>query len=174
MKKHLITFFIGLAFSVASFAQAPLETGQVQLNAGFGLSGWGVPIYAGAEFGVADNITAGGDISFRQYNEGWWKYDYTHTIITISGYGNYHFNELLEIPSYLDFYAGLSLGYSIWNTKYKGPGPEYTYNGNLGSGLYLYLQAGGRYFFTERFAANLQLGAGSTAGARLGITYIIK
>ncbi|MDZ7741342.1 MAG: hypothetical protein U5Q03_06250 [Bacteroidota bacterium] len=71
-------------------------------------------------------------------------------------------------------YGGLSLGYSIWNTKYDGPGEEYKYEGSGGSGLYLYLQAGGRYFFTDRFAVNLQLGAGSTAGARIGITYLIN
>ena len=53
----LISIF--LISGIAS-AQSPLEAGGIQLNAGVGFSGWGLPIYVGGDFGVTDDISIGG------------------------------------------------------------------------------------------------------------------
>jgi outer membrane immunogenic protein len=161
MKK--IIFLIVLCTSVGTFAQGPLGKGKVQFNAGIGASGWGIPVYAGIDFGVAPDITVGIEGSYRSYN---YAFSEKVSIIGIGVNGNYHFNRVLEIPSKWDLYAGLGLGYYIWNfnnTQIQGYG---------NSGIGLGGQVGGRYFFSDKFAINLELGgASSTSGAKIGITY---
>ena len=158
MKKIALLLAV-FAFSFAN-AQAPLEEGGIQLNAGFGASSWGTPVYVGLDFGVAPNITVGGELSFQSYNDGGYK----NNIFGIQANGNYHFNEVLDIPSEWDFYAGANLNYYNWSTPAGYPGNA----DNLGLGL----QVGGRYFFTDNFGLNLQLGGGNvTSGGKIGITY---
>ncbi|MFV0344974.1 MAG: outer membrane beta-barrel protein [Bacteroidales bacterium] len=174
MKKHLLVLVFVLVGAMG-YAQAPIDQGEVQLNAGFGFSNGGLPIYAGAEFGIGNNISLGGLLSYRGDKDSYsvagtgysWKYRYT----TIAAFGNYHFNELLNIPSKFDFYAGVSLGYTIFKAKYDGSG-SVSYAGSEGSGFYFSGQVGGRYFFTDRFAVNLEFGGGNyISGGKLGITY---
>lgn len=165
MKK--LTFLCALIFSCVfvSHAQAPLGKGGKQFNAGFGLSNYGLPLYIGADFGVHPDITIGPVVSYRGYSDRYFGREYNLSLTTIGFNGNYHFNRILEIPSEFDFYAGLTLSYYIWSSPNA-------YRGTLGSGLGLDAQVGGRYFFTKRFAANLEVGGGTAAGGRLGITYI--
>ena len=158
MKKIALLLAV-FAFSFAN-AQAPLEEGGIQLNAGLGTSSWGTPVYVGLDFGVAENFTVGGELSYQSYSTAGYK----NNILGIQANGNYHFNEILNIPSEWDFYAGANLNYYSWS---KDAG--YTGNtDNFGLGL----QVGGRYFFTENFGVNLQLGGGTVNnGGKIGITY---
>lgn len=169
MKRIILGCLPVLAFVTCSIAQAPLGKGNAQLNAGFGFSSWGIPVYAGVDFGVHPDITIGPQASFRSYSErytvGGTKYRYSHSIFGISFNGNYHFNTLLEMPPQWDFYAGLSLGYYVWST------PE-GYLGTHSSGIGLDGQVGGRYFWSPNFGLNLEFGGGSFAGGKIGITYI--
>lgn len=169
MKKILV--IVGLFFvTMTASAQATLGEGNVQLNAGVGLSGWGVPMYVGLDYGVTEDFTLGGEFSFRTYSETVGYNKWRHTGLGIFVNGNYHFNRILNIPSEIDFYAGLSLGYYHWTTKIDGAG-VYSYGGSLGSGLGFAGQVGGRYFFSDNFGINLEIGGGSTYGAKFGITY---
>ena len=169
MKKIALLLAV-FAFSFAN-AQAPLEEGGIQLNDGVGTSGWGTPVYVGLDYGIATNWTLGAEVSYQSYNEnyGFGNGKVKSSILGIQGNGNYHFNELLSIPSEWDFYAGANLNYYSWTTKYDGE--KLTgYNGaeNFGIGL----QVGGRYFFSDNFGLNLQLGGGNVvSGAKIGITY---
>ncbi len=169
MKKITLIFSAVLFFSVMAKAQAPLMDGDMQVNAGVGLSNYGLPLYGGLEFGVGNNISVGGEISYRGYHDSYASYKWDHSITTFAALGNYHFNELLSIPSEWDFYAGLSLGYSAWTSKYDGTG-SYTYTGSGGSGVYLVGQIGGRYFFNENVGINFELGGGNFSGGKLGVT----
>lgn len=164
MKRISFIFAFMLFFGLAMNAQVPLGKGGAQLNAGFGFSGWGVPIYVGADFGVHHDITLGIEGSFRSYSDGWGNY----TVFGFLGNGNYHFNTVMDIPSNWDFYAGLNLGFYSWST------PE-GYHGNHSSGLGLGLQVGGRYFFTPKFGINLEFDGGNTlSGGKIGISYRFK
>jgi len=167
MKK--ITLFLALCTIGFTYAQAPLEEGNLQVNAGVGFSGWGVPIYAGLEVGVAPNITVGGELSYQSYNHGsGLGSDYKSSILGIQANGNYHFNEVFEIPSQWDLYAGANLNYFSWSSKINGSTVDYGGADNFGLGL----QIGGRYFFDDKFAVNLQVGGGNVvSGGRIGITY---
>lgn len=164
MRKLILAAFmlIGLAVN----AQAPLEKGETQLNAGLGLSGWGTPVYVGVDFGMANNFTLGIEGSYRSYKQTYFGGKYNSSIIGIQGNGNYHFNEILNIPSEWDFYGGLSLNYYIWNNSSNNN--NFVDNSGLGVGV----QIGGRYFFSDNFGLNLEFGGGNaTSGGKFGITY---
>ena len=166
MKKIALLLAV-LAFGFAN-AQAPLEQGGVQLNAGFGTSGWGTPVYVGLDFGVGSNFTIGGELSYQSYSHNYSSSNLKSSIFGIQANGNYHFNEILNIPSEWDFYAGANLNYYNWSTTYNGSKYDYPNNNNLNLGL----QVGGRYFFSDKFGINLQIGGGTVnSGGKLGITY---
>ena len=165
MKKLLISIAL-ISFVSFAFSQSPLPKGQKQFNVGVGFSGWGVPVYAGMDFGVHKDISLGFELSYRSYGENWSGYKYRHTIFGLSGNGNYHFNSLLSIPSNWDFYAGLNLGFYFWNTS-----GDYAYKGDGSSGLGLGAQVGGRYYFNDKFGLNLEFGGGNAFnGGKFGVS----
>lgn len=162
MKKILLIVLILTAIG-AVFAQCPVAKGQTQFNAGVGFSNWGIPVYVGLDYGVGD-VTLGGELSYNSYHEDYHNHHYNHSIIGVSGNANYHFNSILEIPPDWDFYLGLNLGFYIWNSPDE-------YNGDHTSGLGLGAQIGGRYYFTEHFGVNLELGGGNAfSGGKFGIS----
>ncbi len=168
MKKVLLVIVLVLGMA-AMFAQAKLDKGALQINAGIGLSSWGVPVYVGADYGIYElegnlgYITAGGELSYRSWGNAGWKY----TIFGIGVNGNYHFGELINMSPKVDTYAGLTLGYFIWDY------PNDYYGSNY-SNLNLAAQAGARYFFTDKLGVNVEAGGGSVSGLKLGITYKLK
>jgi hypothetical protein len=153
-----------LLLSSTLFAQGPIAKGQAQLNAGLGLSSWGLPIYVGLDFGVHPDITVGPEISWRAYNDRFDNKKYNHSVIGLSANGNYHFNSLLDIPTNWDFYAGLNLGFYIWNSSDDYPGSNT-------SGLGLGAQVGGRYYFNDKIGVNLEFGGGNAfSGGKVGVS----
>ena len=160
-------FLILIAFiTVSTLAQSPLEQGKFQLNAGLGTSGWGTPIYVGLDYGIHQDITLGGELSYRARTYHYGNEKYRSSVTGIGVNGNYHFNRVLDMPSQWNLYAGLGLTYYIWQYENK------SYKNDSASDLGLGLQVGGRYFFTKRFGINLELGGGNaTNGAKIGITY---
>jgi len=163
MKKFLLAITLLAIFGI-SYGQSSLPKGQAQLNAGVGISGWGIPVYFGIDYGISKNITIGGELSYRTFHESWKDNTYNHNIIGVSGNANYHFNTVLKIPSKFDLYAGLNVGYYAW-TSTTG------YDGTNSSGLGLGIQAGGRYFFTKGLGLNLEVGGGNAfSGGKIGIT----
>lgn len=163
--KKLLTLLVLVCISTFSHAQYMLDKGNAQLNAGVGLSSWGVPVYVGFDFGVHKDISVGAEVSFRTYNERWEHYRYRHTIFGISANGNYHFNTIFAIPKEFDFYAGLNVGFYAWSY------PD-NYYGNRVSGLGIGGQIGGRYYFNDNVGINLELGGGSAfSGGKFGLSF---
>lgn len=166
MKKSILILVFSIITVAVVNSQSPLGKGNQQLNAGIGLSGWGIPLYVGLDFGIHKDISLGIEGSFRSYNENYQGYKYTSSIVGMSFNGNYHFNTILEIPSEWDLYAGLNLGYFFWATSSEYPGTAY-------SGLGLGAQIGGRYFFRRNLGLNLELGGSNEfSGGKFGITYL--
>ncbi len=163
MKKLILSTGLFLMTAVVAFAQSPLPKGAKQFNAGVGLSGWGVPIYLGMDFGVHPDISVGGEISFRNHRSEWRGVRYRHNVTGIAANANYHFNRVLSIPSNWDLYAGLNLGFYIWNSPND-------YDGDAG-GLGIGAQVGGRYYFTQKFGINLEFGGGNAfSGGKIGVS----
>lgn len=164
MKKQLLILSF-LLFSSLIYAQSPIAKGESQINAGLGLSSWGVPVYIGFDHGVHPDITVGGELSYRSYSDKYANVNYDHSVIGISGNGNYHFNRVLEIPKNWDFYAGLNLGFYIWNSPSD-------YQGSHSSELGLGAQVGGRYYFSDKIGLNLEFGGGNAfSGGKIGLTF---
>lgn len=163
MKKCMITFALLLATSVM-FAQGPIAKGETQVNFGVGLSSWGVPVYLGFDYGVHPDITLGAELSYRSYNDNWNHAKYNHSIIGFLGNANYHFNNVLNIPSPWDFYAGLNLGFYNWSSPNE-------YDGSHNSGIGLGAQIGGRYYFSNKVGINLEFGGGNAfSNGKFGLT----
>ena len=149
-------------------AQYALQTGKLQFNGGVGLSSWGLPIYAGLDYGFDKNISFGGELSFRSFNERILGERYNSSIIGISGNGNYHFGEMLGIDNLFDVYAGLNLGFYVWNTSSN-------YLGSGATGLGIGAQIGGRYYFKKNMAVNVELGGGNAfSGGKVGLSILLN
>ncbi len=150
---------------IAASSQYPLSQGRSQVNAGFGFSSRGLPVYVGFDHGIHKDVSLGFEASFRGYRERWHEVRYRHNIIGFAGNVNYHFNYLLGLPAdEWDFYAGLNVGFFIWSSPHD-------YHGDNVSGLGLGAQVGARYYFSENVAINLEAGGTNLfAGGKIGVT----
>ncbi len=144
----------------------------MQVNAGLGFSsGWGLPLYAGVDYGVTNDITVGAQLSYASSSNSIYNYNWKETWIGLGINGNYHFNTVLELPNKYDVYAGATLAYNNLSYNYPKELPK-TYRIGNDSGVGFRGQIGGRYFFNDKFALNLEFGGGNIAvGGKLGITY---
>lgn len=118
-------------------------------------------------------IGLGGYLGFKslRYKKTTPAYSYdmkwSYTILGIRGAYHYEFLENF------DTYAGLMLGYNIESFSdktYSNDGIPYDYNGDTDSGLHLTLFIGGRYYFSDQWAAFAELGYG-IATLQIGAAY---
>jgi outer membrane immunogenic protein len=170
---QLVVLALLLPILVMSQGEQCFKVGDQQVNFGLGFSTVGVPVYGNFEVAIHPDITVGGQLSFAYYSEKSQGYTYRTTEFTMVGFGNYHFNTLLQVPSNWDTYAGLNLGYSFRNTTSDVPDgtlDAYDYKSN---GLFLGIQIGGRYFWNSNWALNFELGGGTAFGGKIGVTYRI-
>lgn len=120
MKKQLILLALVVSFN-CSYGQYALSNGGTQLNLGLGFSDFGIPVYVGLDQGISRDVSLGGEVSFRSYTDDYHDVNYALNVVGISANGNYHFNRVLYIPRNWDLYAGLNIGFYIWNSP---PGYE--------------------------------------------------
>ncbi|OGU59458.1 MAG: hypothetical protein A2X64_00770 [Ignavibacteria bacterium GWF2_33_9] len=155
-----------LFVSMSSFAQSPLPKGRNQFNAGVGFSNYGIPIYLGFDHAVHNNVSLGGEVTYRNYYHSWKTYRLDRNVIGLHFIANYHFNSIMRIPSNFDFYAGLGASFYIWDGD-----DYYDYHEDEISGLRLRGQVGGRYYWSKNWGLNLEFGGGGFSDGRLGISY---
>jgi len=123
------------------------------------------PVSASLEVGVIDNLFevqglnlgVGGYLGFTTS-----KYEYSffgsirgweYTSVIVGARGNVHY----PLVDKFDTYAGLLLGYNIVTSKSFGTGGT---ESDVSSGLASSGFIGGRYYFSEKFSAMLELGYG--------------
>ncbi len=171
--KKLGVLFGALLFSMVVFAQnGAFSKGDKLLNVGIGVNSYysgGIPFGASFEVGVTEDISVGANVDYLSH-----KYkgfgDYKFTALYFGARGNYHFNTLLNIENEkIDVYAGVGLGYRVFNWKddYNGSGLKSSY----GSGVYFGILAGGKYYFTDNIGAFVELGAIGSTNARIGVAF---
>ena len=161
--------FMCLATFALSFGQGFEPTkGFKQVNFGVGVSSWGIPVYAGVDFGIRDRITVGPRVSYRSYDESFGGSDFDYSIFNIDLRGNYHYgSHIMDLPPELDLYGGLTIGYSIWNSDFDN---FFGYEEEE-SRVYMALQAGARWYFNDSWGVNAEVSGGSLAGLDVGLSY---
>jgi len=176
MKKVVITLFAALMALSLSAQDNLLTKGEKVLNLGIGLgstlyTGSGYtstipPLSASFEVGVKDDVLdvgsigVGGYLGYASskweysYFGGTWGYKYNNFIL--GERGSFHY-PLIEK---LDTYTGLMIGFNVVSAKDIGTvDPLYNYN-TSSSVLIWSWYAGGRYYFTDNFAAMAEIGYG--------------
>ncbi|MGI9526924.1 MAG: outer membrane protein [Weeksellaceae bacterium] len=165
MKKTIFSFC--LIAGIFTAANAQVGTSQINFGVGFD-SNDGIPVYAGYEQYIAEDITVGAEVSYASNDEKFAGYSFDYSTFGIGAIGNYHFDRLLTLPSEWNVYGGVNLTYF-----------NYSYDDNLPDGydhsdgdFNLGAQIGARYFFSPNWGVNLQFNGGSAvSGGRIGATY---
>jgi hypothetical protein len=166
--KKLLLLFVVVSFTLTQLlAQDPIFVkGDKVLNLSLGLGSHYYtsyykmqvpPVAASLEFGIVDNVIDKGSIGVGPYI-GYFSSRYAHywktSDIIIGARGNFHY----PLVKKLDTYTGLLLGYNI--VSYKDLEDAYGDYSGSSSGVAWAWFIGGRYYFSDNFAAMLELGYG--------------
>ena len=158
-------FFIVLILGFVFTANA--QKGSKVLNLGLGFAGSTIPVYIGLDYYFKNEVSLGGEIGWRRYNETWKHKDYHRDLYNFLFNANYHFSKLLELPKDWDLYAGLNVGFYYWNDNIDYDGYEEDHTSGLGLGA----QLGVRYYFNSKFAINLEFNGGNqVSNGKIGIS----
>lgn len=174
MKKFFLSVGLILATTAMVSAQSfEKGTNVGSLNVGLGGS-YGIPISLSYERGVYNfkngdmAIGVGGLVGagFKSENLMHAKYSYSH--ILIGARGAWHYTAFNKF----DLYAGLTLGYDIASAKitYKDGFNSSNTSAAAGSDLLIGFHAGARYYFSDRFGVNAELGYG-LGYLNIGVSY---
>lgn len=172
MKKNILVA-VALLFTLSALQaqESMFNLGDKVINLGIGL---GNTLYSGTyynrgvppvslsyEQAIVDEVLEKGVIGILGY-VGYtsYKYDYLgwgfkYSNIIIGAGGLFHY----PLIDKLDTYAGILLGYNIANATEFGTPTGWDYNASSG-GIVFSGFIGGRYYFTNQFAAFAQLGYG--------------
>jgi len=151
--KKTVLIVLALLFSAGIYAQnrgvAPLAKGDKQLNFGTGFSSNGLPVYVSMDFAVHKDVTISPQVHV--------KFDDDDVKGGILVKGDYHWNYLIGIPSNWDFYAGARVGVDFGDAT----------DLNLG------IHVGGRWYWSDKWGLNLELGGGTGFGTQFGLSMIL-
>lgn len=172
--------FLALVLLLTTSISAQMKEGNNLAGVSLGFQGQGTSFIYGADYeyilpaaGIG-HFGVGGLIGFWGFNE---KINDSNSVdySTAMGGGqiNYHFSSIG--PGMFVPYAGLVLGFLNVSTKYKSfdNASVVGYEQKYKSGLKIWVQAGGRLFFTPKLAGTLRLGLGNLdfSVVQLGVNY---
>lgn len=143
IKQVSIILFLVLVSAVVK-AQNYTGQGDQKLQAGFTFYGYGTGIKVSYDYGLDESFSIGAGANF--FNSGTYSSGFF-----IFGRGDYHFQEIIDLPEELDVYVGAELGLIG--------------NSNFGIGGHF----GARYAFTNSFAAFLEVGSNGAIGISLNL-----
>lgn len=175
--KRIVAFAVALLFALPALQaqESMFNLGDKVINLGIGLgntlyvSGLGYtsgvpPISLSYEQAIVDEVLekgvigVGGYVGYTSYKYRYdymgvdWGWNYSSIILGAGGFFHY------PLIDKLDTYAGLLLGYNISTvTDYGNTGTNIA---DSSGGIVLSGFVGGRYYFSEQFAAFAQLGYG--------------
>ena len=146
-------FTIAFCFlTLFAIAQSPIGKGGKQLNFGVTGNSYYIPVYVSFDFGVHPDITIGPQVGL----------DLAFNYLNLGFRGDYHFNTIIGIPQNWDFYAGLSSGFSL---KMKSNEIK------VDDGFIIGGQVGGRWYWSEKWGLNVELGLGNLfSSGRVGLS----
>lgn len=138
--RNLIKTFTLLAFPTFC---AISTYGQAQKYLTFGGAGTG--LYASIEFPVASRVSLAPQVST----------DYNFNKLVLAGKGNFYFDDIFGVNDSWDVYAGANVGWRIDNG-----------NDGVAWGVHI----GGRWFWSEKWGLNVEIGGGSGVLGGVGVT----
>jgi hypothetical protein len=128
---------------LAFVAIASFSFGQAQKYLNIGGAGTG--LYASIEFPVSSVISIAPQVST----------DYSFNTIVIAGKANYYLDDVFGVTEPWDVYAGVNLG---WRLE--------TGNDGFNWGIHI----GGRWFWSDKWGINAEIGGGSGVLGGVGVT----
>jgi hypothetical protein len=173
MKKSVLLLVVAVfTFTQLIAQESTFAKGDKVLNLGIGFgSGYYTglyykttvpPISASFEVGVKDGILEKGSIGIGGYiGYSAHKWDFSNTYyakvsdLYIGARGSFHY----PLVNKLDTYTGLLLGYRVNSYNETGTGTNFDASS---SGVVYSWYIGGRYYFSDKFAAMAELGIGIT------------
>ncbi|HCZ34594.1 MAG TPA: hypothetical protein DHV26_01550 [Cytophagales bacterium] len=173
MKKLVLVLAVGLVSLGYHEASAQFSKGDNLINLGIGINSYysgGIPIGASYEHGITEDISIGAGIDYLSHRYNFGSSRYGFAALYLGFRGSYHFNNLIKHNlEELDLYAGATLGYRSFSWKDDSSG--LTLNDTYGNGLFLGAHLGARYYFKPNIGGFLELGAGGSGNARLGLAF---
>ncbi|WKS95499.1 DUF6646 family protein [Riemerella columbina] len=142
MKKTILVMAMVLLAQL-SFAQAWNGKGDQKVQIGLSAWGYGSGLSGTYDYGVSNAISIGAGAHFyfsKNQNEGFFLF----------GRGNYHLQDVLNLPDEWDIYPGLDLGV-------------------LGNTFGLGAHIGVRYFFTPKIGAFAEIGNNGGIGLSINL-----
>jgi hypothetical protein len=151
-------------------AQLAYQKNVKILNAGLGAGLYGIygssdfpPISVGLQYGIHERISVGGLIGYSSSSYGYGYrgiiYNWSYSYLFLGARGEYHLvYPQVDIPKNLDLYGGLTLGFNIVTVSE----PIDRVPGYAAEGSYALFgfHIGGRYYFSDKIGAFLELGYG--------------
>lgn len=173
MKKQICFFVLSLLLLVFNSANAQFNKDDKLLNVGIGVNSYyngGIPLSSSFEVGITDEISVGAGLDYLSHRYNTLGVKYGFSALYLGARGSYHFSKLLNLrDEALDVYGGASLGYRrfTWrdNNNFIGLGSSY------GSGLFVGIHVGARYYFAPKVGGFFEVGAGGSGNARLGLAF---
>lgn len=147
--------------------------GFKQLNFGLGAYGWGIPIYAEADFGISDKITIGPRVGYQfGFANNYTYYKRKRSSFDIAFRGDYHYGSHISgLPNQLDLYGGLMVGISFRSYNYTYDPVYQTRLEGSETVPTISFRGGGRWYFNNNWGANAEIGLGTYSGLEIGLSY---
>jgi hypothetical protein len=168
-------------YVTTSQAGSGFQKGDKLVNLGVGLSSYyygGTPIGLSYESGISDDISIGAQFDYKSGNPNRNSYSGSYGTGYSAYYlgirGSYHLNNILQLnESKVDLYAGVGLGYIKfgWDDERYGSYYNSYYNTYYDSGLWFNYYVGGKYYFTPKVGAFVELGYTGLSSSRVGISF---
>ncbi len=136
--KRFKLFFLFIFFTTVVFSQSYDGKGDIKLNIGYDLYGFGNGIRANIDYGLTDLFSVGAGASYYFSNPDNDYYLYGRTAI--------HLGLLLDFPSKFDLYPSIQVGYLSSN--------------DVGFDAFI----GAKYFFTDKVGVYAEIGRNGSIG----------
>ena len=176
MKKIILVLTLICAFHLTQAQEeSPTAKGNTLLNINTGLFGGSggvnlIPIQFGMDFFVVNNLSTGFDLGWRYFL----SQDVVGkpSLITAQAVIDYHFNQVMNLSTKWDFYAGVKLGTGYMTTKEDMEVFNLKYSN--GFKFVFDARAGIRYYFNSHLALNSEIGVTSVSGTKTtGAAFIV-
>lgn len=168
----VVGIILGLAIQSDVRAQSTaMRRGDVLLNIAPSITNLGPGISINLESVAHYKSTFGVKTGCLYHSDAYRSQSFEYAIPYAALQYNYHLAHLFGRDRRMDYYAGLSAGYSYWHPLFDEQETVDTDYFIEDSRLIVHVQAGMRFFFKRKSALWIELSAGSWISANAGITF---